>query len=101
MIATLEARDHGLGHTESLGELPLGLAGMGPKLEQALGAARGERLAVVAHGSLRASRTGRRHGAPLSKIANRLSTIAKRPSTRSPGCRHGGFSGKSARPLGE
>lgn len=48
MVAALEARDHGLGHPESLGELPLGLAGMGPKLEQALGAARGEGLAVVA-----------------------------------------------------
>ena len=47
MIATLETRDHGLGHLQSLGELLLSLASMGTKLQQAMGALRGNDGALV------------------------------------------------------
>ena len=47
MIAAFKARDHGLGHVQPLRQLLLRLGSVRPKLEQTMGALRGNRCAVV------------------------------------------------------
>jgi hypothetical protein len=47
MIAPFQARDHRFCHREPVGELLLRLARVGAKLEQAMGALRGDGGAVV------------------------------------------------------
>src|SRR5260221_12799267 len=47
MIAALKARDHRLGHSEPFRQLLLRLAGIGAKVEKAMGALGGDRGTVV------------------------------------------------------
>ena len=47
VIASLKARDHGLGHLKPLGQLLLRLAGVRPKLKQAVGTLGGDQRAVI------------------------------------------------------
>lgn len=77
VIAPLQARNHRFSHPQARRELPLGLAGVGAKLEELLRAARGELLALVEDCPM--TREGLRagiHGFILSKIANN-SILAK------------------------
>ena len=50
VVATFQTLDHGPGHREPLGELLLRLPSVGAKLEQAVGALRGDNGAVVEDG---------------------------------------------------
>ena len=62
VIATFEARDHGLRHAQPLGQLLLGLAGMSAKLQEPLRALRCKRIAIVAERASRAAQIGCPHG---------------------------------------
>jgi hypothetical protein len=61
VIATFEARDHGLRHAQPLGKLLLGLARVSAKLQQPLCALRRKRLTIVEERAPRAAQIGCHH----------------------------------------
>jgi hypothetical protein len=61
MVAAFQSRNHGFRHREPRGELLLGLAGMGAKLEQAVGALRSNFAAVVERRPPNGPSVGLRH----------------------------------------
>src|SRR6516164_1623659 len=77
MITAFEARDHRFRHREPLRELSLRLARASAQLEQAPGALRRDRDAVIGQVLRRADRAGLLHGRPSQICEVHLRTIAK------------------------
>lgn len=72
VIAPLETRDHGFGHRKPFRELLLCLPGAGAKLEQTVGALRGDGGTVIECWSSQGASSGLRHGWNLAILRSSL-----------------------------
>ncbi len=68
VIATLQARDHRLGHAQPRGQLLLGLAGIGPEFQQLPRALSGKCVAVVFLTAFRIGSVAVLHDPDLAKV---------------------------------